>query len=873
MARWILRFRFLVIAVVLGLTAFFATQLPKLRLDPDTEAYVPKGHEIRVFWDEAKDRFGTGRDILVAVQADGPDGIFTPAMLAKIAELTEGIKDLDGVVAEDVASLSDAEAMVGTEEGLDVEPFFDDPPTTMAEARAVRDRVYANPVYLDRLVSRDGSIAAIIVRAQHTYGASATELYRRIAEYTDSVEVPGGRVLIAGNPAVEYVYGRQMAADLSRLIPMALVVVILILFLCFRSISLGMLLARAAGFAVLVGGWQLWNGNALSGSTALLAITAAMLTVRGAFLPAFVVAVAVVWTWGLQAMLGLPVYIAGTLVPPLLLAIGCADGIHFLERYFDKAAELDDRDAVIEQTFAELWRPIVLTSVTTAAGFGSLTIGHMAVYQVFGSTTAFGITVAMIVTLTFLPATLACLPLPAASARASRRSWVPASLMRMAEGIEGHRRLVMGTGIVATVLLAVCALDLRVDYSWVESLAPGTPVLQAERILRTKHGGTMPLNIIVRAPEPDGIKDPALLRAIDATLESLAEHPQVGDTRSIAEYVKRMNQAMNEDRPEAFRIPDSRELVAQYLLLYSMSGDPTEYDDMVDYDYQAANLAVLLRTDRMVVMDEVIARAEQLLDQNVRPLGATATATGSAVIQKTVLDMILDSQIYSLASAALFVTVFMWILFRSLRDALICMIPALFTGVANFGGMALFGIPLGPDKAMISAIALGIGIDYSIHLMSCFRDEVVDGSTIYQAIVESMRTTGRAILFNALVVVAGFLVLAFSQSPSNATFGAMIAANMAVACVAALTLLPAALTILGYVQTSRAMHTPVRIGGKLVSPTTATAMALADPSELGPTTRRSEADHATRSATGRMNGTALESRASREPVETRSLPR
>jgi len=262
---------------------------------------------------------------------------------------------------------------------------------------------------------------------------------------------------------------------------------------------------------------------------------------------------------------------------------------------------------------------------------------------------------------------------------------------------------------------------------------------------------------------------------------------------------------------------------------------------MVDYDYQAANLAVLLRTDRMVVMDEVIARAEQLLDENVRPLGATATATGSAVIQKTVLDMILDSQVYSLASAAIFVTLFMWILFRSLRDALICMIPALFTGVANFGGMALFGIPLGPDKAMISAIALGIGIDYSIHLMSCFRDEVLDGTSVYESIVEAMRTTGRAILFNGLVVVAGFLVLGFSQSPSNAAFGSMIAANMAIACFAALTLLPAALTILGHVQMTRAMRTPVRIGGKLLSPQVAMELGLADPAGIGSAAAREPA--------------------------------
>jgi predicted RND superfamily exporter protein len=313
---------------------------------------------------------------------------------------------------------------------------------------------------------------------------------------------------------------------------------------------------------------------------------------------------------------------------------------------------------------------------------------------------------------------------------------------------------------------------------------------------------------------------------MDATLAEMIEDPVIGDTRSIAEYIKRMAQAMNEDREEEYRIPDSRELVAQYLLLYSMSGDPIEYDDLIDYDYQAANLSVLLRTDRLSVVGDQVARMEAALDRHIRPLGATATITGSAMIQSTVLNMILTSQIYSLATAVILIMILMSILYRSVRDAAICMIPVVVTGAVNFGGMAALGIPLGPDKAMISAIALGIGIDYSIHLMSKFRDTLDEGMTVYQGIVEAMRTTGRAILFNGAVVVAGFSVLGFSAAPSNASFGLMIASNMAISCVAALTILPAVLTIVGHVELTRLRVKPVRIGGRLIDARTTRALGL-----------------------------------------------
>jgi predicted RND superfamily exporter protein len=336
----------------------------------------------------------------------------------------------------------------------------------------------------------------------------------------------------------------------------------------------------------------------------------------------------------------------------------------------------------------------------------------------------------------------------------------------------------------------------------------------------------MPFNIIVRAAEPDGIKDPDLLRAMDAMLVDLATDPIVGDTRSISEYIKRMSQAMNEDRPEALRIPDSRDLIAQYLLFYSMSGDPGEFDDLVDYDYQASNLSVLLRTDRLSALRRVLAEVERLLDEHIRSRGATATVTGSASILDVIFTMVLTSQIQSLASTAVMCFVFIAVLFRSIRDALVCMVPLAITTTANFGIMAALGIPLGPDKAMIGAIALGIGIDYSIHLMSRFRDTLEEGMSVFQGVVEAVRTTGRSILFNGVVVVAGFLVIGTSETPSNATFGLVIAGNVALACITAMIVLPAALAVLGHRELRRARRAPVRIAGRVIAARTARALGI-----------------------------------------------
>jgi len=832
----IVRFRVLVLIAAAVITAAFATQIPKLVLEPDTEAYVPEEHPMRAYWREAKERFGLGREILVALEVEGGDGVFEPEVLATIAKLTEVIEQVDGVSSEDVRSISSSEAMVGTAEGLEVLPFFEDPPTTREEAQLVRKRVFENPVFLDRLVSRDGTIAAIFVKTEGE-AEDAPEVYARLMDAINEVPLGNAKLLVAGNPAIEYVYGRQMTRDLERLIPLALATVVFILYLCFPSPGPRTIAVRTVVIAALLVAATLAAGRIVSiGGVALAAPVLAMLTAPGVLLPCIVVVMSVVWTWGAQAALGLPIYIAGTLVPPLLLAIGSADGIHIVGRFYEIASKpgTDKKQAIIA-TMNQLWRPIILTSTTTAAGFGSLALGQMTVYQVFGITTAFGVLTAMVASMFVLPAMMSVLPVSAlsrarraeeAKAGAAPETRLSKVLVGLAERLEGHRTGVLVSALVATVALLWSASKLEVDYSWVESLAPGTPVLEADRVLRAHHGGTMPLNVIVRAPEVDGIKDPALLRAMDAMLTELAEDPVVGDTRSLSEYIKRMSQAMNEDRPDAFRIPDDRDLIAQYLLFYSMSGDPGEYDDLVDYDYQASNLSVLLRTDRLSVLRRVLTRVEELLDEHLRSRGATATLTGSASILDVVFTMVLTSQIQSLASTAAMCLLFLAVLFRSVRDALVCMVPLAITTVANFGIMSALGIPLGPDKAMIGAIALGIGIDYSIHLMSRFRDTLEEGMGVFQGIVEAVRTTGRSILFNGIVVVAGFLVIGSSETPSNATFGLVIAGNIALACLSAMIVLPAALAVLGHRELRRARRAPVRIAGRVIAARTARALGI-----------------------------------------------
>ncbi len=208
----LVRCRHLVLLAVVAVTVLLASQLGHLRLDPDVEAYVPLHHPVRAFWIEAEKRFILRDQMLMAVVADGPQGVFTPEILAGISELAESIEALDYVLESEVRSIAGAEAIVGSEDSLDVVRFYDEPPVDAEAALAVRQSVFDNPVYLDRLISRDGGIAVLLFKIDRDLlGVGPT--YDALRVLVGEHEIAGARILIAGKPAIEADYGRQMRGD------------------------------------------------------------------------------------------------------------------------------------------------------------------------------------------------------------------------------------------------------------------------------------------------------------------------------------------------------------------------------------------------------------------------------------------------------------------------------------------------------------------------------------------------------------------------------------------------------------------------------------------------------------------------------------
>jgi predicted RND superfamily exporter protein len=261
---------------------------------------------------------------------------------------------------------------------LSVDPFFEDPPATAAEARRVRDAVFANPMMAGNIVSGDGK--ATMILAEGLPDTDKVTLYDALKVVASEASVDQETVTIAGRPVIEGEMGRIARSDITQMFPLMILTVAALLALTLRSL-------------------------------------------RGVTLPLLVVFTACTWTFGLMAWTGAPVHAISSMMPSLLIAIGVADGIHIVHYFLLRSGEHpeDDARSVTFATMREMIAPVVMTSVTTAAGFLSLAISSLESLQILGMFLAFGVMAAMIFSLTLLPALLCVLPLPSkAAARAAR---------------------------------------------------------------------------------------------------------------------------------------------------------------------------------------------------------------------------------------------------------------------------------------------------------------------------------------------------------------------------------------------------------------------------------------------------------------------
>ena len=738
-------------------TGILGVRIPELYIDPDVRAMLSSKHPEFLYNDWVEEYFGIRDPAVLMVINDGPHGVFTPETLTLVQQLSEAMEELDAVDGEDLVSLSAVDNITGANDVLEVEPFFEEPPATQSEADAIRDLVFGNRMMLGSLVSRDGRATLVVGELEDGFGK--VELYQDLQDIVRAIPATAGeRVVIAGRPVIEGEMGRLAGADLALMFPLVIGAAALLLFLSLRSL-------------------------------------------RGVLLPLLVVVSSVVWTLGVMAWGHATFFAITTIMPVLLVAIGVANGIHIIHHFLLGVAEHPEHPVreIVFDTMEQLTPPVVMTSLTTAGGIGSLAVSSMLPVQGFGLFTAVGVIAGMIFSITVLPAILCLLPSPLRAARRTARTQTEkggfvAVLLDTLTPLVVRRPLLAIGGASILILVGVAGIPrIVVDSSLLRNFPEDSPVKLADDAIQTYFGGSQPMQVVLDGGAADAWKVPENLRALEAFQEHLMAADHTAETHSIADYIKRMNEVMNPEDPGANRVPDSQQLVAQYLLLYSMSGEPDDFDDVVDSDYQMANLRAQLTSDSSPLIGSALADVEVYSAEHLAPLGIEAHASGIARIIFDFMDMIVTGQIRSLALGLTIVVLLAAFMSRSFTAGLFTVMPVAVATLLNFGLMGWFGVRLGVTTALVSSMGIGIGVDYAIHFVFRYRRARLGGMSREATMRETLSTSGVAIFYNAMVVLAGFLVLAASEFPPNRVLGLLVSLNMFVCFLGTVTLLAAAL--------------------------------------------------------------------------------
>ncbi len=838
--NFLLKYPKLIITLIILLSVFFGYKaFTKLELNNSIFTVMPSDHPAIKLDNEIKKNFNSREMILVGVISD--DGIFNPRSLKKIKALSEEIGKItiveesdirrleefaeqlsgnvkiqvdeilkDGITAadkgllsnlildtknnenvsaefkdflgilkfkfspiSDIISLADVDNITSTDWGLNISSPMKNIPSGDSELNKLKSEIFGNDMFVNGLVSADGTGSLILIEMSFFYDdypEISAVLFSKLKELVKPYRGPED-IHLAGVPMVNVYTSEYMSSDLAFLTPLVILVVVIILFYTFRN-------------------WY------------------------GVVIPLCVVLASLTWTLGLMAILGRPITIVVSAMPVMLIAIGIADGIHLFAEFQQLLYELKDKKKAVMETMRMLARPVIFTSLTTMAGFASLATSGIQSIRDFGLFTSFGVFTAMIFSLTFIPSFLILINEDKMKnkLRAASQNYLSEKLAAFGSFIQRKKTPVFSSVVILIAISIIAISQIEVGSTMVGNFKSGSEIYKASEMLNSKFGGTEVMNIVINTGKENGIKEPELLAKIAALQDTLESHRLVGYSTSLADYIKRINYVMNSGDEQYNRIPpeketiwetfdnengsvetdsveiDGEELIGQYLLLYENAGG--EYlGKMTDFDYSKANIVIQIRTDDTPKIRKIENIARKFASENFAGI-ATVSFAGCASLCVVADDLIIPSQLKSLGVAFGIVFLLLIAIFRSVKYSAIGLLPIILTVIIAFAMMSLFGVHLDAGTALIASIVLGIGVDYSVHILSRFSVLKKSGLSTDAALQTTFKTSGKAIIFNSLAVAFAFLILLFSSFWPVIHIGWLVAVNMILSAIFAIVLIP-----------------------------------------------------------------------------------
>lgn len=736
-AEYVIKRRWLILTAVLLITIFFVYQITNLQINSDIITSLPDDDPAAKLFKEIGTEFG-GNDMGMIVLET--NDIFDAEVIDHIRIITDSVRFTQGVSS--VTSLTNILDIKSSEWGIEIGKLVDeyDLPTTREELDSLKAYVLSKEMYKGAIVSDNATASAILFTLLPD--ADNQVVAKEIKTKVEKLDIPE-KLYFGGLPMMMNEINNLILSDIVRLIPIIFIVLLVILWLSFRSF-------------------------------------------RNALLPLLTAGISVIWTLGIMSVTGYELTIITNIIPVVLLAVGSAYTIHVLNSV-SHTLNHDKRQAVIK-ALGYVTIPVILAALTTAIGFISFVFGsYLLMIKDFGIFTAAGTLIALLLSLSFVPAFIFVFSQNSNKNEVDneeKKTFLTHKiLLPLSRLLFKHPKYTLGAWILLLLVFIIGIFQLETSVNMADYFKRDNPTRVAEEMMQEKFGGSLPIFVVFKGD----MQSPEVLQMMIKTENFLKDDPNVSVAQSVADLIEQMNDAMGEGR----RIPEDKAKIEQlWFLLEGQEVMPQLVNDDLTKGVIQSKFASVNSKD----IEAFTEKMNRFMAENSNG-NCQIELTGMPSVYVKLNSSLINSQYNSLLIAIIMVVLIIGAILQSFLKGIYAAIPVIATIVVLFGFMGVTGIPLDIATVLVASIALGIGIDYAIHVITGFNHYLTENGDAEKSIEGVILSSGKAIVINVFSVSAGFLVLLFSQIVPLQNFGLLVAISMVGSGFGALTLLPVILIL------------------------------------------------------------------------------
>jgi predicted RND superfamily exporter protein len=723
-----------------------ASGISRITIDTGPDRLLPReGPERQAYLQVARE-FGSDNRSFILLR---DEQLWTPAKLQALEHLHHELRQLPFV--ERIDDLFTTRSVRSVDGRLQSQPLLVAAPSSAAEADRARLAAQEDPIAARNVISADGRVLAIGVSVrERDRSSSGLEINAALEGVLASARTHFPSLVQVGPSRIEAELRQSLVRDMGVLAPASALVLLIVVFGFFRS--------------------------------AFAAVTALV-----------VAALSLLWTFGMAAHAGIPVNILFAMLPSLVAVLGVVVTLRLISGYhhglnLDTDPNSQERRArAVEVMLRKLGTPTLLLVLTMAFGFACTAFSGIPLVRDFGLAATFAVLANALIAVLLIPLLYAAFgPRQARPPAFSAAGWFSGRMARFSGML--HLRPAQWVLALATVLFAVLvqqSVGLRISNDPLSFFRADRPLVRESLRMQEEVAGARVFYITLDARAEGGFRDPGNLQRL-ANIQAFIAKQQVFDrSLSLADIVSQTNQQAAGGRLEAYRIPPSRKLVSQYLLL-----QPLQYlEPYVSHDFRRANIVVRHNVRDSSTLNRHIRELRKAVVHYAGPGIATVVA-GENLLIGAAADQLLQGQAAALAALLVFGFVAVSLMFTSIKGGFIVLMPSVLTILVILGSMAIAGVPLSAGTMMVAVVAIGIAVEGTIHLFSRYT-ELCRGATNYDAVViETVKQESAPMIAVSLALAAGFGVLLFSEFAPLAQFGALAAGAMLFSVFANLLITP-----------------------------------------------------------------------------------